>query len=178
MNTVDTTANGPTRRRMLAMATGGVAAAAIAGTAGAARAAGAAPAIDTSYGRPTLMTVGTVGVTPTDTARLSIVMYADPDAGWMLCNGFLSFLNLSGVTVATRKFTLSAGQGALLDWTPRGKFARTQIYPMITVTSDMTQPGYSSVVMGATLEVFDRLTLVMRSSNVGILTYSESSTGQ
>lgn len=158
------TRKGVSRRGLLAMATGGAASMALAGgslSAGAADGEGYAP--------PTLMTMGTVGVTPAETVRLSIVMYADPDAGWMLCDGFLSFNNLAGEQVATSKFHLSAGQGAYLDWTPRGKLARSQVYPMVTVTSDMTQPGYSTVVMGATVEIFDRLTLLNRASVVGVL---------
>jgi hypothetical protein len=160
--TQPTDATTPSRRRVLAMATGGVAAAALV------RPAAASAATD-SYDVPTLSTMGTLGVTPSETARLSIVMHADNPAGWLLCNGFLSFLNLSGVAVASAKFELQAGQGAYLDWSPRGKLERTQIYPLVTVTTDMSAGGYDSVVMGATFEVFDRLTQLTRTSVVGVL---------
>lgn len=156
--------SGLSRRGVLAMGTGGIAAAALV--------AGADAASAETYDEPTLSTIGSIGVTPSETARLSIVMYPTATAGWMLCNGFLSFLSLSGETVASAKFEIASGHGALLDWSPRGKLARTQIYPLVTVTTDMTTPGYSDVVMGATLEVFDRLTLISRTSNAGVLTFA------
>ena len=152
------------RRRLLAMGTGGIAAAALAGTPD--------PASAEAYDEPTLATIGSVGVTPGEAARLSIVMY--PTTGWLLCNGFLSFLSLDGDTVATTKFQIANGHGAYLDWSPRGKLSRTQIYPLVTITTDMAMPGYSDVVMGATLEVFDRITLVSRTSNSGILRFASA----
>ena len=171
MNTTTTApprppASGPSRRGLLAMATGGIAA----GMATAALVGGPDAAGADTYTEPTLNTIGSIGVTPAETARLSIVMY--PTTGWLLCNGFLSFLNLTGDTVATAKFEIANGHGAYLDFSPRGKLARTQIYPLVTITTDMTTPGYAEVVMGATLEVFDRLTLLTRSSNTGVLTFA------
>ena len=77
------------RRSILTLATGGVAAAALARPE-------AAAATTDSYDVPTLATMGTLGVTPNETARLSLVMHADNPAGWMLCNGFLSFNNVAG----------------------------------------------------------------------------------
>jgi hypothetical protein len=160
-------ATGLSRRGLLALATGGIATAGLttAGLVGGADAAGAE-----TYTEPTLTTIGSVGVTPAETARLSVVMY--PTTGWLLCDGFLSFLSLSGETVASAKFAIANGHGAYLDWSPRGKLARTQIYPLVTITTDTSAPGYSDVVMGATLEVFDRLTLVTRTSNAGVLTFA------
>jgi hypothetical protein len=152
----------PSRRKLLAIATGGVAAAALV------RPTAAAAATD-SYDVPTLSTMGTLGLTPNETARLSLVMHADNPAGWMLCDGFFSFSNLTGQQVASAKFQLRPGEGAYLDWSPRGKLTRTQIYPIVTVTTDMSTGDYSEVVMGATFEVFDRLTQVTRASLVGVL---------
>lgn len=153
--------SGPSRRQVLAMATGGVAAAAFVRP--------AAAVAEDAYDVPMLAAMGTLGVTPSETARLSLVMHADNPAGWLLCNGFLSFINLAGQQVASAKFELHAGEGTYLDWSPRGKLARTQIYPLVTVTTDMSVGDYSGVVMGATFEVFDRLTQATRTSVVGVL---------
>jgi hypothetical protein len=150
------------RRSILTIATGGVAAAALIRP-------GAAAAATDSYDVPTLSTMGSLGVTPNETARLSLVMHADNPAGWMLCNGFLSFINMAGKQVASTKFQLQAGQGAHLDWSPTGKLHRTQVYPLVTVTTDMSAGDYTQVVMGATFEIFDRSTLATRAAVVGVL---------
>ena len=155
-------AGGLSRRSILTLATGGVAAAALARP-------GVAAAATDSYDVPTLTTMGSLGVTPNETARLSLVMHADNPAGWMLCDGFLSFNNLAGKQVASAKFQLQAGQGAHLDWSPTGKLRRIQVYPLVTVTTDMSVGYYSQVVMGATFEIFDRTSLATRASVVGVL---------
>jgi len=149
---------------MLLMAAGGAAAATLARPGSA----GASDTATASYDAPILAAMGTVGVTPAETARLSIVMHAENPAGWMLCDGFLSFNSIAGQQLASAKFSITSGQGAFVDWTPRGKLQRTQVYPVVTLTTDMSVGDYSEVVMGASFEVFDRLSLATRTCTTGI----------